>query len=164
MAHEYLIVLPIEAMPAKSQYHPGTSLPLHCTVMPWFSLGSMMFSGLFCEFEEIAARFVPGSIELVSEYPALFGANSDVPVHVLASNPALRELHARLYEWLAETNSVPKEERWVRNGYRPHVSTVEGRDFPPGSRHHPTGLVLISRPPSKIKYVISALQPTRAAA
>lgn len=157
---EYLIVLPIESMPLHTGYEQGKSLPLHCTLMHWFSL-DMRYSRarLWEEVQQVCAQHMyvtgcPGRIELVSEACDLFGPNNDVPVHTLRRNDVLLTLHTRLLMLLTLAYSWPPALHWVGAGYRPHVSTVEGRSFPPGTKHIATRLALVERTSDRVKRII----------
>lgn len=159
MNSEYLVLLPIEAMPRGTPYPQGQSLPLRCTLMHWFHLGSALTPGhLYNELMLLASSGAKDHIELVSEKPELFGPNADVPVHVLQRNEELNLLHTQLLKFLAGVDSLPVELRWIGAGYRPHVATCEGRAFLPGTRHRARFLTLIERGEDKNKVVRSSYQ------
>src|SRR3989344_1136006 len=120
---EYLVALPIEAMPLGCAYPQGTPLPLHCTVMQSFSLGPMLkYKALDEKLVQLAVS-VRGGIELVSEQPALFGPNNDVPCHTLRWHLGLETLHWELFEFLVSQGGVTANPQYMCVGYRPHVSS-----------------------------------------
>jgi hypothetical protein len=153
---EYLIVLPIEPTPVRQIYPQGQSLPLHCTLMHWFRTSSGGLTELDKGIERIALEATFEQIELVSERADLFGPGNTVPVHVLAENQPLKALHEKVLSFLEEIDSLPEEQRWIGEGYRPHVTDTEFRHFPPGTRFRPTNLALIGRSEDRDKLVISS--------
>ncbi|HUO50413.1 MAG TPA: hypothetical protein VMU25_02520 [Candidatus Paceibacterota bacterium] len=153
MAVEFLVVLPIDPMPIGAAYPRGASLPLHCTLMQWFWIQKETdFARLHHQLAVLASNTPIGEIELVSEAPALFGPQSDVPVHVLKHNERLNVLHTKLLVFLAAHTSAPEAYPWIGAGYRPHVTTARSA-FVPGSRHVPESLVLIERDAEKNQIV-----------
>lgn len=148
MTTEYLVILPVGPIEPGVEYRG--SLPLHCTVMPWFRLGEqvsevilgnkLMF--LACGTEEL---------ELVSERSELFGLHNDEPVHVLARNEQLNKMHTELLVFLAQIHSLPAHTEWLGANYQPHVSDSKGSSFPSSRRHKPKKLILLERNADKIK-------------
>ncbi len=125
--HAYLFILPIEPVEIGEIYE---HLPLHCTLMPWFRLTATPEELL----EKISMIFERhGPLELISAAPALFGPNDDIPVHTLASNPSLINLHNKLFVALNEMDAIHTERKWTGNGFAPHVATKNKRAFPPDS-------------------------------
>jgi hypothetical protein len=156
MSTQYLIVLPIEAMPRGTHYLSGQSLPLHCTVMPWFRLN---FRLSFEDLEQLLARLVAlprnSFIELVSQKSEYFGLERDIPVHVLKPNDQLNLLHTRLFKFLAVTDCVLPDLKWIGAGYRPHVTDTQARQFLPETRHQPRTLTLVERDQNGNKFIQS---------
>lgn len=153
MSREYLIVLPIEPIPAHGFYASNESLPLHCTIMHWFRPSQDCLRTLDEGIERVALEPEFQAIELVSERAELFGPNNDIPVHVLADNDQLRMLHTSVFTFLKQMNSLPEELQWVGDKYRPHVTDTRFRHFPPGTRHRPRSLALIERGEAREKFV-----------
>lgn len=156
MSTEYLVVLPVESIRRDLEYRD--SLPLHCTVMPWFRLKEDVRYVALSNFLLHAACGV-NALELVSDRPELFGPHNDVAVHVLKHNAQLNQLHTRLLIFLAGIESLPNRELWrfVGADYRPHVSDAGGRSFSSDSRYAPKHLVLIKRE-NGIKQVVQAYE------
>jgi hypothetical protein len=143
--HEYLLLLPIGKLHMNDLFIKDEPLPLHCTLMHWFSLGrDLPLTSLDTYLEDLAGG-VGAPVELVSREPALFGPENKTPVHILEQNHRLMELHAHLFRFLDKLGCVPKAPQWIGEGYRPHVSTVEGRAFAPGMRYKAQQLALIGR-------------------
>lgn len=143
MSTEYLVVLPVNAMSWGDRYREEVSLPLHCTVMPWFQFYSEYDFEHFRIWLNALVNQKP--IELVSEFPAMFGPDNTVPVHVLERNPALELLHTQIFLHLAQARATPSELRWVGAGYRPHVTTVRENQFLPGTRHIAKTIAIVER-------------------
>lgn len=146
MDTEYLVVLPVEDMSCGMVRSKGRHLPLHCTVMQWFRMNATRHdpvSRLNNELSMLAS--MTKDIELVSEAPDLFGVAANIPVHTLGRCDALNYLHTMLLVYLVQTGSSLMRLRWVGAGYRPHVTTCDGRAFLPSMRHVPTHLVLIKK-------------------
>ncbi|MEK7649724.1 MAG: hypothetical protein AAB367_02065 [Patescibacteria group bacterium] len=146
MPTEYLIALPVEDMPLGATYARDEKLPLHCTVFQWFRLSP----GLSCaqlnrKMMLLASRVEQGYIELVSERPALFGLNDDIPCHLLERNEDLSALHTLLLMFLATHCHFTVPVEWLGAGYRPHVTDRGEISFPPSTRHRAKNLVLVER-------------------
>ena len=154
---EYLVFLPIEDMSEGTVYGPDEPLPLHCTLMQWFTLGKVAEQGPFAaDLATLAADVREGYISLVSHEPALFGPKNDVPVYVLVRDRALDLLHTQLFMRIIENGGTVKNLHWAGAGFRPHVSTVEGREFKPGTHHHASCMVLVARDALKSKRVLKS--------
>ncbi len=154
MIREYLIALPVEAMPLGSRYAAATQLPLHCTVMHWF-LTNLPLDELLDELGEMVAGLGRSAIELVSDYPALFGPHVDVPVHVLHRNEELEWLHTALLIRLAKRYSEPSAYQWIGAGYRPHVTDRGSACFTPERVHRTDRLAVVERFADKSRVVRS---------
>ncbi len=143
MTLEYLLVLPVDPMPVGATYRRNESLPLHCTLMPWFPLSlETSFQMLEEVLGQIALRTPP--LALVSERSELFGPNKNVHVHTLRMPDALEDLHYRVCEKLLDFGSLPKSP-WIGDGYRPHVSDHNGRTYLPGTVTIAKRITLLSR-------------------
>ena len=155
MSYVYIVTLPVEPLLPGAQFLPNEQLPLHCTLMHWFNLGpDLTVSDLGIELGRWKHECRAGHIELVSKKPALFGPQSDTPVHVLEPTRALDSLHNWLLIFLIRKRCEFKRLYWVGAGYRAHVSTVNGQQFVPGSRHKATSLALIRRKDDNSKEVV----------
>jgi hypothetical protein len=142
-AIQYLLVIPITRL-TDSPYGPAMRLPLHCTVMPWFTPSqSLAFPDLDREISSIARR-APEQ-DLVSEAPELFGPEKNIPVHVLAENRALRRMHDLFLAFLTGEGCAPTDSLAIGKNYRPHVTDSHGQSFPPGAKHHARCVVLLEK-------------------
>lgn len=154
MTKEYLLVLPVDPMRCGDEYASGELIPLHCTLMHWFTFRRISAMWLFKQqLQEITNECEP--FELVSDQPAMLGPDMNVPVHVLERNQSLAVLHTRIFRLLCIMRSEPSELRWVGAGYRPHVTNVGAKRFVPASRHSVDHIALVERNESKIKRVDS---------
>ena len=152
----FLVLIPISPLSVGAEFPPRTSLPLHCTVMPWFPWESE--HGLVQLSNELmirASAIDSDAIELVSEKAALFGYKNNVPCHVLRQSDGLNLLHTKLLCFLARHGNLPKDEWIVGAGYRAHVTTRNGESFPVGSTQVAKRLVLVEQTPAGIKVVHS---------
>ncbi|MDE2021788.1 MAG: hypothetical protein KGI71_02590 [Patescibacteria group bacterium] len=144
MKREYLVVLPIENMRVGNSYAWNDQLPLHCTIMPWFTLSPKLeLNRLQHRLYLLATDVEGGYIELVSEKIEPLGKNKDVLAHMLQRNPELEQLHDRLLDFLLEKRSPPSKHGWIGGGYRPHVTRVAEREFTTGSRLRVIKMVLL---------------------
>lgn len=153
----YLVALPIEPMPVGSEYPDGEPLPMHCTLMHWFTLGHKDKEEYVVAFiEALACGVGAQGIELVSERRALFGSNKDVPVVVLKPNALLNEMHTELLLSLASRRSGSGHTSWIGAGYCAHVADAHGWSFNLGSVHVATELVLVRRDDEKVKRIVKS--------
>lgn len=144
MENEYLFVLPVEEIEVGATIPAGVLLPLHCTMMRWFRFGR---SDSWEKISKYLGDLPPSrfkGIELVSKKPALFGPDTNVPVHVLEKNKPLLLLHTEILSLLKEADSLPSEIELVGTGWRPHVTSTD-KEFLPGTRYVPDKLMLIER-------------------
>lgn len=154
---EYLIILPIEQISLHTQYTAGEQLPLHCTVLPWFTLAAgYNRERLMQDIDLLCTSYVSSrSIELVAHKPACFGPRHDVPVHVLKDNNNLQELHKTLLLRLSGICHHSECRQWIGAGYQPHVTTVGDRVFAPGTRYLADSMALIERTAQRTKAVVA---------
>lgn len=146
---KYLIILPMmENMKQGAVYETELSLPLHCTVLQWFLPGKYFVPD---HLEEKLRAFIKKKLknkhfDLVSDRPALFGPNSDIPVHILKQNPAVELLHTTVLLHLAEHGgNLPEDLKWVGAGYRPHVTDTVMSSFRPGTTYRARKIALLGR-------------------
>ena len=135
----YLISLPIVPVAVSEVY---TQLPLQCTVFQYFSTTKDL-DVLRRELRYLCANTKP--IEIIGGEPALFGPLEDVPVNRVEETPELRDLHAAAGTLLAELAATIHEPAWSGDGYRPHVSKVNGVGFGPEQRVIVDRLSLVSK-------------------
>jgi hypothetical protein len=125
--------------------------------MHWFELRSNLALGAFQLWLQGEAKDRE-PVELVSDQPALFGPDENIPVHTLLRNGALALLHTEIFRYLVATRSEPSERRWVAAGYRPHVTRVGEKEFHRGSRYLAKTIAIIERDHSKVKRVIAVYE------
>ncbi|MDP1688928.1 MAG: hypothetical protein Q8L47_02250 [bacterium] len=139
----YLFLLPIAEMGEETIY---SSLPLHCTLMPWFKVNATP--------EELVKKVSPvfkqcGFIKLVSTAPAFFGKKKDIQVHKLAPNPPLKNLHLDLWKILNKIGVEYIDTSYIANNYIPHVTTKGRSAFRSGRRHTINSVSLVEALDSK---------------
>lgn len=159
MTTEYLIVLPVEEFSVGAVYKAGESLPLHCTVMGWFSLSEDRAESLN-ELLPNVARFTHQFV-LESVGEDMFGPSKTIPVNILARTDALMRLHNVLLENLALFGFITRTAVWTGRGYRPHVTPVGDRALEQGERHTVTSMVLVRRDPQEGRKEVVSTHPLR---
>jgi hypothetical protein len=118
-----------------------TKIPLHTTLVRWFH-SPIDPRNLFTELKPIFEKYLP--FDLVSDVQTLFGPNNNVHVHTLRHEPRLHALHNELLDFLGTKHIVVPSE-YARDKYRPHVTSVLGVTFPPGSLHKATSVALLEK-------------------
>ena len=88
----FLVALEIDRVDVGAVY---ASLPLNCTVMPWFRT-SRSETEVLKIVDTICMTNRP--VELFSSEYALFGRNGNVPVHTLVRTADLISLHITLHQ------------------------------------------------------------------
>ncbi|MEK7639212.1 MAG: hypothetical protein AAB388_03565 [Patescibacteria group bacterium] len=146
MQRDFLIVLPVDPMPIGTVYPTGQRMPLHSTLMPWFGLSNTLTRA---SLEEKLGELARGlDITLISDRPEYFtGADNKqgVPVHALKPNETLMTLHLDILDFLHEHHATIRNIAHVGSNYRPHVTTVDGREFTSQRTHRVSEIVLIQR-------------------
>lgn len=132
----YIHFFEIEPVEVGQVYTP---LPLHCTLMGWFSTDAPL-TELENLTREICSRQKP--FEMVSAEPALFGPNCDLPVFTLRPNSTFMALHLELLAHLEGIGAKQKQPSYAGPNYRMHVTTKGERSFSTGSNKTATRVVL----------------------
>lgn len=116
-AGKLLLISSLEPCQIGESWQSGEQLPLHTTVMPWFTGVSqpVMQNSLI----NICAETAP--INAVSDEQALFGPNQDVRVTKLARMSGLIALHRKIL-WIIERSGGVIESDWIGDEYSPHIS------------------------------------------
>jgi hypothetical protein len=140
--NEYSVVLPIEVMPRNVSYAKDMDLPLHCTVMPWFTLPKESLVPLKNKLMLLASGVEEGRIELRLAERQLFGTQV---VRLMHKNETLQLLHTELLIFLCGCNALPKDIQWIGAGYEPHVAPHEDKKIMSGTLYLPNRLVLVER-------------------
>lgn len=156
MHEQYLVALPLDPMDPGATFAPGEQLPLHCTLMHWFTIEYKNPEQIILmEFERILRENGPLTIMLVSIHAGWFGPNEDVPVHVLEHNDKLNLLHTQLLVRLAHNHAIFAEPRWIGAGYRPHV-TKTTKALSSGDFYRATEIVIVRKNETGIKEIVGA--------
>mgnify|MGYP000863154534 CR=1 FL=1 len=152
MKDEYLLLLPIGSMGVGDDWGPRTPLPLHATVMPWFSNDNI--DNLDVLLGNLVAASACSGFELIGQKREAFGPKNEVMVTVLQKTPDLIRLHNKLLFLLARHNALPLETQWVGAGYVPHVTDIPQTIFPVKGKVVTSRLVLIHKDQKKVKRVV----------
>lgn len=142
----YLVVIPIDELRDRDHFPEGTSLPLHCTVMPWFRIGpEVNMRGIIPALAELSS-FLPAPITLTGTGRDRFGPERDVPVTRVYEPLGLMALHAYLCGLVPPGDSVDGNRRWTGRNYRPHVSDAsDGSSFAVGCTFEAKTIALVQR-------------------
>ncbi len=142
---KYILVLPIERMPEGGVHPKGESLPLHCTLVPWFQLGEEVDYYEFTYDLSLLIRAITTSpIRLSPAAAELFGRSHNIPVWVLKANQKLQELHNGILEYLESRGGFTDRE-WIKGKFRPHVTDTVTSSFSQYKNFDATSVVLLSR-------------------
>lgn len=153
MTSEYLVVLSIDDIPDGQIYSAKETLPLHCTLMHWFTLDQGLPLGeLDVELSNLAIT-MGGTLQLITDERKLFGPHNDVPVWTLKRTDELLLLHTRLFAFLAQYESLSKDLRWIGAGWSPHITIVNGWSVRRSERFVAKHMALIERGENKVKLV-----------
>lgn len=143
---QYAIVIPIEPMEKGAEWPEGTILPMHCTVVPWFTHSfTVCADTLVLPLLLYSAAIPKGELVLVSDRRAYFGPDNSVPVHTLVRNTHLTKLHTFFFRDLVRAGVDFDPIQWVGAGYSPHVTDTADRQFLPGESFVATHTALIFR-------------------
>jgi 2'-5' RNA ligase len=124
----FLFAFEIEPVQLGASYD---SLPLHCTLMHWFRTRASADTVIRLAHGVMHDR---KPVELNSREFALFGRNKNIPVHTIEMNTCMHSLHMELFYCLRGLHVTPSEPEYIGAGWKPHVTTKDGRAFAPGSR------------------------------
>jgi hypothetical protein len=143
MSVEYIVVLPIDSLEI-GNYLENTGL--HCTLMHWFALSpSIKEIDVMGAIAQLKPSDGSKGIDLYAEKSGLFGPNSDVSVSILAENAVLHTMHNEFRRFLGGHQCKLARNDWIGANYRPHVTTILGKEFAAGAFHRATQLALIRR-------------------
>lgn len=135
--HAYLLALEIEPVEVNRVY---VALPLHCTLMPWFTSDHTPAEVLKA-IADIAYTQPP--VELISGPNDLFGLEKDVPVNLILNKEPVHELHMKLYEALKSLGIEDIQSQWIGPDYVPHVTRQSSGRFEEGRKHIARKLYLV---------------------
>lgn len=144
MPREYLLALMLEKVPVGTSFKRN-KLPLHCTVMRWFTLHrSTGVKDLEKKVKELSRT--TEELRLGRDGWDYFGSKNNTRCLLIARNDDLLTLHTKMLVWLVENKSPPKDMQWIGAGYRPHVTVPEATESSAISHVIPcTHLTLITR-------------------
>jgi 2'-5' RNA ligase len=129
---------------------PSGDWPLHVTLVPPFET-------------ELDAEGVAALIPRVPPIPVTgaaherFGAHRTVPVTVLRHSPPLLALHTAVVEALEREGVTVRDQRHIRDGYRPHVTDQRTGRLHPGERTLLTELSVVARAPHGLRRVAARI-------
>lgn len=155
MATEFLITSSLEPI-KKGQEFEG-SLPLHVTLLQWFTVDSQ--PAFQNALQNLTMR-TPG-FEVVTGEEALYGPNNDVPVRLLRGFGKLARLHADVVELVARYGGEMRNPEWAGERYSPHVTHVGERTLQPDEIVPIRALELIKRHDGERSKRVEVILPLR---
>jgi hypothetical protein len=119
--YSYLLALEITPLEIGKTY---TSLPLHCTLVPWFSLDMQSKDCL-----KAIRSFLKGAspVQLIAGQQKTFTAKTahgiiPLTVNTIKLSVDLRELHLHICEKLDTLGARYATPQYVKEGFTPHVT------------------------------------------
>ncbi len=125
--HTYIIVLELDKMKVNAPYESK----LHCTIVHWFESG-LTQDELLSVIEPILKSSTP--FVITSGEIELFGDNNDLPMHLIDKTSELEGLHKRLIVALEKRGVIYLRPQYILEGWRPHVTNQDGKEFKSGSQ------------------------------
>ena len=86
-----------------------------------------------------------------------FGAHRTVPVTVLHDSIPLNALHIALVEALEAAGATIRDQRHIRDGYRPHATDQRAGRLHPGEHAILTHLSVVARAPRSLRRVAASV-------
>ncbi|WP_374009815.1 hypothetical protein [Leifsonia sp. LS-T14] len=86
-----------------------------------------------------------------------FGAHATVPVTVVHDSVALQALHVALVDALEASGATIRDQRHIRDGYRPHATDQRGGRLHPGEHALLTALSVVARSPHARRHVAAGI-------
>lgn len=153
MAEKYLLTSTFEEI-RRGQEFEG-QLPPHVTLVGWFEVPHPR--ALENRVQNYAARLSP--VEVTGEGEALFGPEEDVRVRLVTARLGrLSVVHAQLLDAVTRTGGQVLRPEWSGEGYRPHVTFVDGVGLGEGESQILSRIELIEqRNNSDAKTVLASL-------
>jgi 2'-5' RNA ligase len=149
-------VFPAEDVFAAEHVFPADDWPLHLTLVPPFDIDLAP--------DAVAARFPkPAPITVTAGGEALFGARRSVPVTLIQPSNELTELHAALVDALEAAGARIRDQKHIREGYRPHATSQRSARLRAGDSVAVDSLALVDRAPAGLpgSRRVAALVPLR---
>lgn len=131
-SHAYLLVLEIEPISSVATY---TTIPLHCTVVPWFRVAADE-AALIASLKPLFDATQP--VLLVAgqqDQSSPLNGRHRIAVNHIQKTAQLVQLHDALCERLLAAGSVFDEPARIGAGFAPHVIECMGLQLAEGSRH-----------------------------
>lgn len=133
---ELLITSSLDPIKEGDSFSEGTRLPRHVTVWRYFELPDFHVNEFIAETGHAIKGFSPLDIE-GTEY-ADFGPNSDIPVRRIRAlgkqGQTLISLHGVLGSVIEKYDGETPDQEYIYEGYKPHVTYVDGRALAEGER------------------------------
>ena len=132
---------------------PAADWPLHVTIVPPFET-------------ELSAESVADLLPQVPPIPVAgaarerFGAHRTVPVTVLHDSAVLADLHRVTVDALESAGAAIRDQRHLRDGFRPHVTDQRTGRLHPGEHALLTEVSVVARAPHSQR-LIAARVPLR---
>ncbi|MDR6613893.1 hypothetical protein J2Y42_003347 [Leifsonia sp. 1010] len=96
-------------------------------------------------------------IPVVAAARERFGAHRTVPVTVLRTSEPLHALHLAVVDALEAAGTVIRDQRHLRDGYRPHVTDQTAGRLHPGEHVLLTELSVVARAPHSARTVAARI-------
>lgn len=150
---ELLIVGSIDPIAVEETF--TGKLPPHVTIFPWFQLLEPQIPRFSDCLDRIAARNVPLVLRVGED--DLFGVHKNIPVQRIVANAAIRKMHQDIQRIAEQTFGAGVENpEQVGDGYSPHITRVEGREFTEGQQVVLPNIQLITRTLGEKTKVVSS--------
>lgn len=124
MSIEYLLIVPMLPLTVGDSWPIGTRLPMHLTVMPWFSLREIPFEDFNACLHKLVEKEMFSGMTLVPGANDMHGPENNIPVTLVKSDEVLELLHTTMLIMLAAKQRFPNDLHHVGAGYLPHVTKV----------------------------------------
>lgn len=108
------------------------------------------------------AELVPqvAPIPVVASGRDRFGAHATVPVTVLRESAALQSLHTAMVDALEAAGASIRDQRHLRDGYRPHVTDQREGRLHPGEHALLAEVSVVARAPRSTRLVAARIPLT----
>lgn len=112
---------------------------------------------------ELAPEAVAALIPRVPPIPVTggpherFGAHRTVPVTVLHDSVALKALHTAVVDALEASGATIRDQRHIRDGYRPHATDQRTGRLHPGEHALLTHVSVVARAPHSFRRVAASV-------
>jgi 2'-5' RNA ligase len=135
---KYCLVSLLENTPVGVEFH-FKDWPLHLTLVGVFSLPNI--TKLLQRISEIARSLQPFS--LLADEAAQWGEEGQIHVMKLKVTPEISQLHTMLLELLRNADAQFNEERYLGDGYTPHITNQKHASIQSGETVNVSNISLI---------------------